>query len=136
MTREKALVHQSEQRKWYQMEINDFVEPEIAVTAAVAAAIFSPRARKVMRKGLVYGMAGVLAAGDMVTSFAHSVGQGVQQAGESTARSPQEAEKSESEMEKTGEMDKEPEIAATSRRKNATKAEAAKEAEKARGKSA
>lgn len=63
------------------MEPGDFVEPEIAVTAAVTAALFSPRARKVIRKGLVYGMAGILTVGDTITSFAKNVGKGMQQAG-------------------------------------------------------
>jgi hypothetical protein len=62
------------------MEPENFIEPEIAVTAAITAALFSPRARKVMRKGLVYGMAGILAVGETFTSFAKSVGQGMQQA--------------------------------------------------------
>lgn len=77
------------------MEFEDFVEPEIAVTAAVVAAIFSPRVRNAVRKGLVYGIAGVLTAGDTVTSFAKSVGQGVQQASEGRERSAQEAEERE-----------------------------------------
>jgi hypothetical protein len=64
------------------MKFENFIEPEIAVTAAVAAAITSPRARKIMRKGLVYGMAGMLAAGDVLVSFGRSVGQGMQRAGE------------------------------------------------------
>ncbi|GHO85808.1 hypothetical protein [Dictyobacter formicarum] len=55
------------------MEPEDFVEPEVAVTAAVIAALFSPRVRKVIRQGLVYGTAGVLMAGDTITSFARSV---------------------------------------------------------------
>lgn len=66
------------------MEPGDFVEPEIAVTAAVTAALFSPRARKVIRKGLVYGMAGILTVGDTITSFAKNVGKGMQQAGAPT----------------------------------------------------
>lgn len=118
------------------MEIEDFAEPEIAVTAAVAAAIFSPRARKVMRKGLVYGMAGVLAAGDVVTSFARSIGQGVQQAGESVSRSSQETDEQEMAAEKAEGMDKEEVTTATPRKKTATKAEAAKEAAKTGGQSA
>ncbi|MEO7018530.1 MAG: hypothetical protein ABI234_00070 [Ktedonobacteraceae bacterium] len=61
------------------MEPGDFVEPEIAVTAAVTAALFSPRTRKVIRKGLVYGMAGILTAGETLTSLAKSVGQGMHQ---------------------------------------------------------
>ena len=67
------------------MEPADFVEPEIAVTAAITAAICSPRARKVMRKGLVYGMAGILTAGDVVTTFARSIRQGAEQAGKEKA---------------------------------------------------
>lgn len=62
------------------MEIEDFAGPEIAVTAALTAAVCSPRAHKAMRKGLVYGIAGVLTVGDMVTSLAKSVGQSMQKA--------------------------------------------------------
>lgn len=105
------------------MEFEDFVEPEIAVTAAVAAAVFSPRARKVIRKGLVYGMAGALAAGDVVTSFARSIGRGVQQAGGTAVQAMQEADQQvKEEEEKEREPAKEAE-ATTSRRKGATKAE-------------
>ena len=64
------------------MDFEDFVEPEIAVTAVLTAALFSPRARKVIRKGMVYGMAGILTAGDVATAFGRSVRQGVKQAEE------------------------------------------------------
>jgi hypothetical protein len=119
------------------MEIEDFAEPEIAITAAVAAAVFSPRARKVMRKGLVYGMAGVLAAGDAVTSFAQSVGQGVRQASAQTAQASQGADgQSGTTVQEAGE-EKTPEgAAASSKRKNAPKTEPAKAADKAEGKPA
>ena len=63
------------------MDFEDFLEPEIAITATVAAALFSPRGRHWLRQGLVYGTAGVLMAGDAVTSFVRSVGQGAQRAG-------------------------------------------------------
>jgi hypothetical protein len=107
------------------MDFEDFVEPEIAVTAAVAAAIFSPRARKAIRKGVVYGMAGVLAAGDMVTSFARSVGQGVQQAGGSAAQTFQESgDQAKEEREEKG-AGKEAETP-VSRRKAAPKTEETK----------
>lgn len=72
------------------MEFEDFAEPEIAITAAVAAALFSPRARSVVRKGLVYGVAGLLTAGDAVASFGQSVRQGMQRAGETTQSMAQE----------------------------------------------
>lgn len=71
------------------MAFEDFMEPEVAVTAAVTAAVFSPRARKVIRRGLVYGMAGALIAGDAITSFARNVGQGIQEAGASAASTAQ-----------------------------------------------
>jgi hypothetical protein len=64
------------------MDPGDFLEPEVGITAVVVAAIFSPRARKVIRKGAVYGMAGILVAGDAIASFARRFGQGVQQAGQ------------------------------------------------------
>ena len=69
------------------MALEDYLEPEIAVTAVVTAAIFSPRARKLLRRGAVYGVAGVLIAGDAITSFARNVGRGFQEAGASAAQS-------------------------------------------------
>lgn len=86
------------------MEPGDFAEPEIAVTAAVTAALFSPRMRKLIRKGLVYGMAGVLTAGDTLTSFAKSVGQGMQQASASMAREEQQRQQARTSV--TGEEQK------------------------------
>jgi hypothetical protein len=73
------------------MALEDYLEPEVAVTAVVTAAVFSPKARSWMRRGLIYGMAGVLIAGDAVTSFARSVGQGAQQAGAAAATATQNA---------------------------------------------
>ena len=73
------------------MDLDDFLEPEIAVTAVVAAAIFSPGARKVIRKGLVYATAGALIAGDAVSSFARNIGQGAQQMATS-GEAPQESQ--------------------------------------------
>jgi hypothetical protein len=61
------------------MALEDYLEPEVAVAAAVTAVIFSPRARKMVRKGLVYSVAGVLRAGDMAKTFVGSVKQGAQE---------------------------------------------------------
>jgi hypothetical protein len=61
------------------MELEDYLEPEIAVTAAVTAAVFSQRGRQILRRGAVYGLAGALMVGDAITSFARSVGQGFRQ---------------------------------------------------------
>lgn len=63
------------------MAIEDYLEPEIAVTAAVTAAVLSPRGRKVIRRGAVYGLAGVLVAGDAIASFSRNVKHGIQEAG-------------------------------------------------------
>ena len=69
------------------MDLEDFLEPEVAVTAAVAAAIFSPQGRSWLRKGLVYATAGVLIAGDAMTSLTRNVSQGAQQMQNSNASS-------------------------------------------------
>lgn len=68
------------------MALEDYFEPEVAVTAVVTAALCSPRARKFIRRGAVYGMAGLLKAGDAVTAFAGSVKQGVQEAQNGSAK--------------------------------------------------
>lgn len=108
------------------MEFEDFVEPEVAVTAAVAAAVFSPRARKVMRKGLVYGMAGLLATGDAVTAFTRNIGRGMQQAGVATAHVAREngGQVKEQSVETRKESSHEAtETPTATRRKTATRAE-------------
>jgi hypothetical protein len=66
------------------MALEDFADPEVAIVAAVAAAVFSPKVRGWLRRGVVYSTAGVLVAGDAISSVARSVGQGVQRAGAST----------------------------------------------------
>jgi hypothetical protein len=63
------------------MELEDYLEPEIAVTAAVTAALFSQRGRQLLRRGAVYGIAGVLIASDAIASFARGIGQGIKQVG-------------------------------------------------------
>lgn len=73
------------------MDAEDFLEPEVATTAIIAAALFSPKVRKVIRKGFVYGAAGVLVAGDVVTSFARSLGRGMQVAASTAAQQTQNA---------------------------------------------
>lgn len=85
------------------MDIDNFAEPEVAITAALTAAICSPRARKVMRQGLVYGIAGVLVAGDMATSLAKSFSQGIQRASEAALQESREIVAQEQERERLGE---------------------------------
>jgi hypothetical protein len=57
--------------------LDDFVETETAVAVGATAAIFSPRVREFLHRGAVYGVAGVLVAGDAVTSFARGVRRGL-----------------------------------------------------------
>lgn len=56
----------------------NFMGSPLAV--AVTAAILSPRVRQVLHRGAVHSLAGVLSAGDAVTSFARGVGRGLQEA--------------------------------------------------------
>lgn len=59
------------------MALDDFVEPETAVAVGATAVVFSPRVRELLHRGAVYGVAGVLVAGDAVTSFARGVRRGL-----------------------------------------------------------
>ena len=67
------------------MDLDDFVEPEVgvavAVTAAVATVALSSTVRGWLRKGAVYGLAGVLMAKDRVTDMAQNVRERASQAG-------------------------------------------------------
>jgi hypothetical protein len=63
------------------MALEDFADPEVAIAAAVTAAVFSPKVRGLLRRGAVYGMAGVLVAGDAVSSVARDIGSTVQRVG-------------------------------------------------------
>jgi hypothetical protein len=53
-------------------DFNDFVESEVAVAVAATAALFSPRVRGLLRGASVYGLAGLLTAGETIFSFARS----------------------------------------------------------------
>jgi hypothetical protein len=53
-------------------DFGEFVESEVAVAVAATAALFSPRVRGLLRGGAVYGLAGLLTAGETIFSLAHS----------------------------------------------------------------
>lgn len=74
------------ERKVVHMAVEDFLEPEVAVAAAVTAVVFSPKGRKFLRRGAVYGLAGLLMAGDALSSLARGVGEGAQRVGASAAQ--------------------------------------------------
>ncbi len=74
------------------MDFDDFLEPEVGVAVAVTAALASERVRKVVRQGLVYGLAGLLIAGDKLQSAASGVAQKAREAAASAGTGAQEAE--------------------------------------------
>ena len=74
------------------MAMDDFIEPEVAIAVAVTAAVASPPVRKVLRRGLVYGLAGLLAAGDKVAGAAREIARSAQQAAAPAGTSGQETE--------------------------------------------
>jgi len=57
--------------------LDDLLSSESAFVAAVTAAVLSPKTRDTMRKGAVYGLAGVLKAGDVVAGAARGAVRGV-----------------------------------------------------------
>jgi len=72
------------------MALEDYLESEVVVAVAATAAVLSPRVRRVVRRGAVYGLAGVLRAGDAISSAAPGVSQGAQQAAASAAGTVQD----------------------------------------------
>jgi hypothetical protein len=67
----------------FSMALDDYVEPEVgvavALTAAVTAAVASPKVRKVLRRGAVYGLAGMLMAYDKVSAAARTTARGARE---------------------------------------------------------
>ena len=59
------------------MGLDEYLESEVAVAVAATAVALSPRARRVLRRGAVYGVAGALKASDVVTAAARGVARGV-----------------------------------------------------------
>lgn len=74
------------------MALDDYLEPEVAIAVAVTAAVASPPVRKVLRRGLVYGLAGLMVAGDKIAGTAREIARSAQQtaAPESDAGQPTE----------------------------------------------
>jgi hypothetical protein len=66
------------------------IDGQKGLTAAAAALALSPEARRIARRGLVYGVAGTLKAGDMVAEAARGAVRGAQAglAGEPDAGAP------------------------------------------------
>ncbi|MBA3416893.1 MAG: hypothetical protein H0U10_16865 [Chloroflexia bacterium] len=62
------------------MALDEYLESEVAVAVAATAVVLSPRARRLLRRGAVYGLAGALQAGDAIASFARGAARGAQEA--------------------------------------------------------
>jgi membrane protease subunit (stomatin/prohibitin family) len=73
------------------MALEDYFESEVAIAAAATAAVLSPRVRGVLRTGAVYGLAGVLMAGDALGTFARGVARGAQQTASAATATAQQA---------------------------------------------
>jgi hypothetical protein len=61
------------------MAIEDYLETEVVVAVALTAAIASPTVRNLIRRGAVYAMAGLMVAGDALTTAARGATHGAQQ---------------------------------------------------------
>ena len=57
------------------MAVEDFLDGEVAIAVAATAALSSSRVRKALRRGVVYGLAGVLRAGDALAATAREAGR-------------------------------------------------------------
>jgi hypothetical protein len=65
-----------------QMALDDYLDSEVAIAVAATAVALSPRVRRLVRRGAVYGVAGALKASDVVSAAARGVASGVSSQGE------------------------------------------------------
>jgi nucleoside phosphorylase len=56
------------------------IQRDVGVAIGATAAALSPRARRAVRQGAVYGLAGALKVGDVVAATARGAAQGTQTA--------------------------------------------------------
>ena len=68
------------------------IDREVGLAVAATATALSPRAREVVRKGAVYGLAGVMKAGDVVASTAKGAARGAQEGAGSNGGDPAAAQ--------------------------------------------
>jgi hypothetical protein len=66
-------------------EFEEFVDSKVAITALVTAAVLSPQGRRTLRRGAVYGTAGVLMARDAVAGFGRRITRGFRGAASAAA---------------------------------------------------
>lgn len=61
---------------------------DVAVAVAATAVILSPPVRRLIRRGAAYGLAGILIAGDALTSFGRGAARGIRQAAATEGEAP------------------------------------------------
>jgi hypothetical protein len=74
------------------MDLDDYLEPEVAIAVAVTAVVASPPLRKAVRKGAVYGLAGLLLLGDRVRDLAANLAQAARQQRDRAGAAPDNPE--------------------------------------------
>ena len=84
------------------MAIEEYLESEVAVAVAATAVALSPRARRVLRRGVVYGLAGALTAGDAIASFGRTAARSAQDATVSAAPASEDAPPQSADMQEEG----------------------------------
>jgi hypothetical protein len=62
------------------MSLDDLLEPEVLIAVGVTAAVMSPPVRRVLRKGAVYGLAGMMIVGDKLAGAARGIAHSAQNA--------------------------------------------------------
>jgi hypothetical protein len=62
------------------MAVDDFLESEVAIAAGVTAAALSPGVRRVVRRGAVLGLAGIMSVGETVAGAARSAAEEAREA--------------------------------------------------------
>jgi hypothetical protein len=70
------------------MALEDWLESEVAVAVAATTVVLSPKARRVVRRGAVYAVAGALKASDLVAAAARGVAEGVSERPAGAAEGP------------------------------------------------
>jgi hypothetical protein len=70
------------------MALEDWLESEVAVAVAATTVVLSPKARRVLRRGAVYAVAGALKTRDLVAAAARGVAEGVSERPEGAAERP------------------------------------------------
>lgn len=66
------------------MNLEDYLEPEVGIAVMAAGILFSPQARRLVRRGAVYSLTGLLATSDAMVALLRHGGVGSQSPAPST----------------------------------------------------